>query len=115
MKQECGWFDDKNNSSAALSARLSGDAANLQNVCQSAIKLNSFALIKFTIHLFDRSPIHLVPFFNRFPQSLLEYLWHSTTQSNYRWLALLLFHCHYSQYYWKPGKRIKDWLFDLKF
>lgn len=32
MKQECGWFDDENNSSAALSARLTGDAANLQNV-----------------------------------------------------------------------------------
>lgn len=33
MKQECGWFDEDDHSSAALSARLSGDAGNLQSVC----------------------------------------------------------------------------------
>lgn len=32
LKQECGWFDNENNSPVALSARLTGDAANLQNV-----------------------------------------------------------------------------------
>lgn len=32
MRQECSWFDDKENSSAALSARLTGDAGNLQGV-----------------------------------------------------------------------------------
>ncbi|XP_031626047.1 multidrug resistance protein homolog 65 [Contarinia nasturtii] len=30
MRQECGWFDDKNHSIGALSARLTGDAGNLQ-------------------------------------------------------------------------------------
>lgn len=33
MKQECGWFDEDDHSAAVLSARLSGDAANLQGVC----------------------------------------------------------------------------------
>lgn len=33
LRQECGWFDDVNHSSAALSARLTGDAGNLQSVC----------------------------------------------------------------------------------
>lgn len=33
MRQECGWFDDEEHSSGALSARLTGDAANLQGVC----------------------------------------------------------------------------------
>lgn len=32
MKQECGWFDEDDHSSAGLSARLSGDAGNLQSV-----------------------------------------------------------------------------------
>lgn len=32
LKQECGWFDDEKHSVGALSARLSGDAANLQTV-----------------------------------------------------------------------------------
>lgn len=32
MRQECGWFDEDNHSSAALSARLSADAADLQSV-----------------------------------------------------------------------------------
>lgn len=32
MRQECGWFDDENHSSGALSARLTGDAGNLQSV-----------------------------------------------------------------------------------
>lgn len=36
LKQECGWFDDQNNSVGALSARLSGDAAHVQGVmCQN--------------------------------------------------------------------------------
>ena len=30
MRQECSWYDDENHSSAALSARLTGDAGNLQ-------------------------------------------------------------------------------------
>lgn len=33
--QEMGWFDDEKNSVGALSARLTGDAANVQNVCIS--------------------------------------------------------------------------------
>lgn len=33
LQQECGWFDEKNNSSAELSARLTGDASSLQSVC----------------------------------------------------------------------------------
>lgn len=32
FKQECGWFDDHNNSVGALGSRLTGDAANLQTV-----------------------------------------------------------------------------------
>lgn len=32
MRQECGWFDDQNNSVGALGSRLSGDAANIQTV-----------------------------------------------------------------------------------
>ncbi|XP_055301725.1 multidrug resistance protein homolog 65-like isoform X2 [Sitodiplosis mosellana] len=32
MRQECSWFDEKNHSSAALSARLTGDVANLQEI-----------------------------------------------------------------------------------
>lgn len=31
-RQECGWFDNDQHSSAALSARLTGDIASLQNV-----------------------------------------------------------------------------------
>lgn len=34
MCQECGWFDNTNHSSGALSARLTGDAASLQAVCR---------------------------------------------------------------------------------
>ncbi|XP_031622750.1 multidrug resistance protein homolog 65-like [Contarinia nasturtii] len=30
LRQECGWFDDKNHSTGALSSRLTGDARNLQ-------------------------------------------------------------------------------------
>lgn len=33
MKQECGWFDEEDHSSVALSVRLSADAADLQSVC----------------------------------------------------------------------------------
>lgn len=32
LRQECGWFDDQNNSVGALGSRLSGDASNLQTV-----------------------------------------------------------------------------------
>lgn len=32
LRQECGWFDDENNAIGSLSAHLSGDAANVQNV-----------------------------------------------------------------------------------
>lgn len=34
LKQECGWFDDHNNSVGALASRLSDDAANIQTVCR---------------------------------------------------------------------------------
>lgn len=37
MQQECGWFDEEAHSSAALSARLTGDAGNLQSV--GAVKI----------------------------------------------------------------------------
>lgn len=33
MRQECAWYDYDDNSSGALSARLTGDAAGLQAVC----------------------------------------------------------------------------------
>lgn len=33
LRQECGWFDRKENAVGFLSANLSGDAANIQNVC----------------------------------------------------------------------------------
>lgn len=46
IRQECGWFDNVENSSAALSARLTGDTASLQNVCFISIILN---LIEFWI------------------------------------------------------------------
>lgn len=32
LKQEIGWFDDDKNSTGALCARLSGDAASVQGV-----------------------------------------------------------------------------------
>lgn len=32
VMQDMGWFDDEKNSVGALSARLTGDAANVQNV-----------------------------------------------------------------------------------
>lgn len=35
MRQECGWFDNEEHSSGALSARLTGDAGNLQSVCKA--------------------------------------------------------------------------------
>lgn len=40
LRQECGWFDRKENSVGFLSSNLSGDAANVQNVRFSAF-LNS--------------------------------------------------------------------------
>lgn len=39
MKQECGWFDEDDHSSAALSARLTGDAGNLQSVSSNLIEI----------------------------------------------------------------------------
>lgn len=33
LRQECGWFDKKENAVGILTTRLSGDAANVQNVC----------------------------------------------------------------------------------
>lgn len=32
MRQECGWFDDEDHTVGVLSARLNGDASNLQAV-----------------------------------------------------------------------------------
>lgn len=32
MRQECAFYDDEDHSSAVLSARLTGDAANVQSV-----------------------------------------------------------------------------------
>lgn len=49
MRQECGWFDDDDHSSGALSARLTGDAANLQGVNDN--KLSFFIIFNF-IYLF---------------------------------------------------------------
>lgn len=34
LRQECGWFDRKENAVEILSSHLSGDAANVQNVCK---------------------------------------------------------------------------------
>ena len=34
MQQECAWFDEDDHSSAALSARLTGDASSWQRVCE---------------------------------------------------------------------------------
>lgn len=49
LKQEMGWFDDDENSVGALSARLTGDAANIQGV-----KRKIFNLILFFIFLFEK-------------------------------------------------------------
>lgn len=49
LKQECGWFDDINNSIGALSSKLSGDAAKLQAVGHQS----SLSLIKVNILSFD--------------------------------------------------------------
>lgn len=40
LKQECGWFDDEKHAIGVLSARLSGDAGNVQAVCCSSKKLS---------------------------------------------------------------------------
>lgn len=32
LRQECGWFDEEDNSVGALSTRLTGDAGSLQGV-----------------------------------------------------------------------------------
>lgn len=40
MRQECGWFDDENHSTGVLSARLTGDAANIQSVCSFILMSN---------------------------------------------------------------------------
>ena len=34
LRQECGWFDRKENAVGILTTHLSGDAANVQNVCR---------------------------------------------------------------------------------
>lgn len=50
MRQECGWFDDDDHSSGALSARLTGDAANLQGVIN--------CLFYFFSQSYSNLPIH---------------------------------------------------------
>lgn len=37
MQQECGWFDEEDNSSAVLASRLTTDAGSWQNVCMPSI------------------------------------------------------------------------------
>lgn len=34
LRQECGWFDRTENAIGILTTHLSGDAANVQNVCK---------------------------------------------------------------------------------
>lgn len=46
IKQECGWFDDKEHSVGALSARLTGDVANLQSVSSSTYFIEFRFVIK---------------------------------------------------------------------
>lgn len=50
LKQEIGWFDRKENSVGALSARLTGDAANVQGV----IHLNLTNSQSHISHLLDK-------------------------------------------------------------
>lgn len=38
LRQECGWLDRKENPVGNLTSCLSGDVANVQNVCRDAIK-----------------------------------------------------------------------------
>lgn len=52
MQQECGWFDADDNSSAALPARLAGDAGNLQNVRLFTILLYYVHSCSFEWHFF---------------------------------------------------------------
>lgn len=49
LRQECGWFDEEENSIGILASHLSSDAANVQTVCTLI-----FCLIrtKFIIHFF---------------------------------------------------------------
>lgn len=50
LQQECGWFDDKNNSVGSLSARLSADAAHVQSVrctIETRTVYNTFLLFIF--------------------------------------------------------------------
>lgn len=42
MRQECSFYDDVEHSSAALSARLTGDAGNLQGVSNYLMTQNKY-------------------------------------------------------------------------
>lgn len=50
LNQECGWFDDHNNSVGALGSHLTGDAANVQTVRN--FFLNMFQTLSFSISTF---------------------------------------------------------------
>lgn len=45
LRQECGWFDKKENSVGFLSSNLSGDAANVQNVKNTSFHFKHFILL----------------------------------------------------------------------
>lgn len=49
LQQEIGWFDLPENSTGALCARLSTDAANVQGVCE-----RNFTIIRITLIFLHR-------------------------------------------------------------
>lgn len=62
LSQECGWFDDKRHSVGVLSAHLSGDAANIQNVIYHTDRKK--AKVKHSIDsIFRLSDVHLVSYY----------------------------------------------------
>lgn len=52
MRQECGWFDEDDHSSAALSARLTGDAGNLQSVIGFPLSVIFQSISTFVLGIF---------------------------------------------------------------
>lgn len=57
LKQECGWFDDHNNSVGALSSRLNDDASNIQTVWNIKLGVRWLChLIKSELSLSQSSP-----------------------------------------------------------
>lgn len=60
MRQECGWFDDEDHSVGALSARLTGDAANLQSVCYWLNWFLEFPFILFSLSQAIGFPLSII-------------------------------------------------------